>query len=71
MLITAIDASAVPVDWRPRMAAGYRELAEGNRLLHASTGSMHYLELAQRCEDNAAALSYGGVLRLEGESHAN
>ena len=66
MSITAIDASAVPADWRPRMAAGYRELAEGNRLLHAATGSARYLELARLCEQNVAALEYGGVLRLEG-----
>jgi hypothetical protein len=62
-----LEISLLPDPLRAKLAAGYRELADDNRRLHAETGYPRFLEMAEYADGRAEAMERGvSLLFCEG-----
>ena len=63
-----LEISLLPDPLRAKLAEGYRELADANRMLFAETGTDMYRTLAEYAEDRADALAAGVSLLFDVEA---
>lgn len=69
MSTTAIlEISLLPDPLRAKLAAGYRELADANRMLFAETGTDLYRRMAEYADGRADALAAGVSLLFDTEA---
>lgn len=63
-----LEISLLPDPLRAKLAAGYRELSEANRMLYAETGTRLYRDLAEYADGRAAAMEAGVSLLFDTEA---
>lgn len=59
MTDATLEISLLPDPLRAKLARGYRELADTNRMLYAETGTVLYRDLAAYADGRADAMEAG------------